>query len=77
MTFGLRALLLIVAIVLFVIGCFSDTHELDLMTLGLACTAAATSNPAPAASASVIGRLQRRATAQATRRNSNSVSASR
>ena len=41
MNLGLRGLLLIVAIVLFVISVFSDTHALDLLGLGLACVAAA------------------------------------
>ena len=38
---GLRGLLLVVAIVLFVIGVFSNVHEVDLICWGLACTAAA------------------------------------
>ena len=38
---GLRGLLLVVAIVLFVIGVFSDLHQGDLICWGLAATAAA------------------------------------
>ena len=38
---GLRGLLLVVAIVLFVIGVFSDVHQGDLICWGLACTAGA------------------------------------
>jgi hypothetical protein len=41
MNIGLRTLLLVVAIVLFVIATFSNTHELDLMAWGLAVLAAA------------------------------------
>ena len=38
---GLRGLLLVVAIVLFVVGVFSDVHQGDLICWGLAATAAA------------------------------------
>jgi hypothetical protein len=38
---GLRGLFLVVAIVLFVIGVFSDIHQGDLICWGLAATAAA------------------------------------
>jgi hypothetical protein len=38
---GVRGLLLVIAIVLFVIGVFSDVHQLDLICWGLAVTAAA------------------------------------
>ena len=38
---GLRGLFLVVAIVLFVIGVFSDVHQGDLICWGLALTAAA------------------------------------
>lgn len=38
---GLRGLLLVIAIVLFVIGVFSTVHQLDLICWGLAATAAA------------------------------------
>jgi hypothetical protein len=38
---GLRGLLLVVAIVLFIIGVFSDVHQGDLICWGLAVTAAA------------------------------------
>jgi hypothetical protein len=38
---GLRGLLLVIAIVLFVIGVFSDLHQGDLSCWGLAATAAA------------------------------------
>jgi hypothetical protein len=38
---GLRGLLLVIAIVLFVIGVFSDLHQGDLICWGLAATAAA------------------------------------
>lgn len=38
---GLRGLLLVLAIVLFVIGVFSDVHQGDLICWGLAATAAA------------------------------------
>jgi hypothetical protein len=41
MNIGLRTLLLVVAVVLFVIATFSNTHELDLMAWGLAVLAAA------------------------------------
>lgn len=38
---GLRGLFLVIAIVLFVIGVFSDVHQGDLICWGLAATAAA------------------------------------
>jgi hypothetical protein len=38
---GLRGLFLVIAIVLFVIGVFSDIHQGDLICWGLAATAAA------------------------------------
>lgn len=38
---GLRGLLLVIAVVLFVIGVFSDVHQGDLICWGLAATAAA------------------------------------
>jgi hypothetical protein len=38
---GLRGLFLVLAIVLFVIGVFSDIHQGDLICWGLAATAAA------------------------------------
>ncbi len=41
MNIGLRGLLLIVAVVLFVIAIFSDVHQGDLIAVGLACTAGA------------------------------------
>jgi len=42
MTLGLRALLLIAAVVIFVIAIFvSIVHELDWIAAGLACTSAA------------------------------------
>ena len=41
MNVGLRTILLAVAIVLFVIAVFSDTHQGDLIAWGLAATAAA------------------------------------
>ena len=37
---GLRGVLLILAIVLFVIAVFSDVHQVDLIAWGLAATAA-------------------------------------
>ena len=40
MNLGLRAILLLVAIVLFVIAVFSDVHWPDFVALGLACWAA-------------------------------------
>ncbi len=40
MQFGLRALLLVVAIVLFVVAIFSDVHQGDLIAGGLAVLAA-------------------------------------
>jgi hypothetical protein len=41
MNIGIRGLLLLVAVVLFVIAIFSDVHQLDLIAVGLACTAGA------------------------------------
>ena len=41
MNLGLRALLLVVAIVLFFIAVFSDVHQGDLIAWGLLVTAAA------------------------------------
>jgi len=41
MNLGLRAILLAVAIVIFVIGAFSDLHQGDLIAWGLAVAAAA------------------------------------
>ena len=42
MTLGLRALLLIAAVVIFVIAIFVDiVHELDWIAAGLACTSGA------------------------------------
>ena len=41
MTFGLKAILLLVAIILFIVAVFSDLHELDLIAVGLAFLAAA------------------------------------
>ena len=41
MNLGLRAILLIVAIIFFVIAIFSDTHWTDWVALGLACSAGA------------------------------------
>jgi hypothetical protein len=41
MNLGLRALLLIVAVILFVIAIFSDVHQGDFIAVGLACTAGA------------------------------------
>jgi hypothetical protein len=41
MNLGLRAILLALAIVLFVIGAFSDLHQGDFICWGLAATAAA------------------------------------
>lgn len=38
---GLRGVLLVLAVVLFVIGVFSDVHQGDLICWGLAATAAA------------------------------------
>jgi hypothetical protein len=38
---GLRGLLLVLAIILFVIAVFSDVHQGDLIAWGLAATAAA------------------------------------
>jgi hypothetical protein len=37
---GLRGLLLIVALILFIVAVFSDLHQGDLIALGLAATAA-------------------------------------
>jgi hypothetical protein len=41
MSLGLRAILLAVAIVVFVIGAYSDQHQGDLIAWGLAIAAAA------------------------------------
>lgn len=41
MNIGIRALLLIAAVILFVIAIFSDVHQGDLIAAGLACTAGA------------------------------------
>jgi hypothetical protein len=41
MTLGLRAVLLIVAVILFVIGALSDEGQADLIAFGLACVAGA------------------------------------
>ena len=41
MTIGIRGLLLILAIILFVIAVFSDVHQGDLIAWGLAATAGA------------------------------------
>ena len=41
MTLGLRGLLLVVAIILFVIAAFSDANWSDLVAIGLACFAGA------------------------------------
>jgi hypothetical protein len=41
MNLGIRGLLLIVAVILFVIAIFSDVHQGDLVAVGLACTAGA------------------------------------
>ena len=41
MNIGIRALLLIAALILFVIAIFSDVHQGDLIAAGLACAAAA------------------------------------
>jgi hypothetical protein len=41
MNLGLRALLLIAALILFVIAIFSDVHQGDFIAVGLACTAGA------------------------------------
>ena len=41
MNLGLRAILLIVAVIFFVIAIFSDTHWTDFVAIGLACTAGA------------------------------------
>jgi hypothetical protein len=38
---GVRGLLLVIAVILFVIGVFSDIHQGDLICWGLAATAAA------------------------------------
>ena len=40
-TFGLKAIFLVVAIILFIVAVFSDTHEVDLIAVGLAFFAAA------------------------------------
>ena len=41
MNLGIRGLLLIVAVILFVIAIFSDVHQGDFIAVGLACTAGA------------------------------------
>ena len=41
MNVGLRALLMLVALVFFVIAIFSDLHQGDFISVGLACVAAA------------------------------------
>jgi len=41
MTLGLRPILLLIAVVLFVYAALSSTNELDLIAYGLACTAGA------------------------------------
>jgi hypothetical protein len=41
MNIGIRGLLLVVAVVIFVIAIFSDVHQGDLIAVGLACTAGA------------------------------------
>jgi membrane protein DedA with SNARE-associated domain len=41
MTFGLRTILLLVAVVLFIIGIFAEEHYADILTLGLAAFAGA------------------------------------
>ena len=41
MNIGIRALLLIAALILFVIAIFSDVHQGDLIAAGLACAAGA------------------------------------
>jgi hypothetical protein len=41
MNLGLRAILLIVAVIFFVIAIFSDTHWTDFVAIGLACSAGA------------------------------------
>ena len=41
MSFGLRTILLLVAVVLFVIGIFAEEHYADILTLGLAAFAGA------------------------------------
>jgi sorbitol-specific phosphotransferase system component IIBC len=41
MNVGLRALLLVVAVVCFVIAIFSDVHQGDWIAAGLACSAGA------------------------------------
>jgi hypothetical protein len=41
MNVGLRALLMLVALVFFVIAIFSDLHQGDFIAVGLACVAAA------------------------------------
>jgi membrane protein DedA with SNARE-associated domain len=41
MTFGLRTILLLVAVVLFIIGVFAEEHYADILALGLAAFAGA------------------------------------
>jgi hypothetical protein len=41
MNIGIRALLLVAALVLFVIAIFSDVHQGDLIAAGLACAVGA------------------------------------
>lgn len=41
MNLGLRAILLVVAVIFFVIAIFSDVHWTDFIAIGLACTAGA------------------------------------
>jgi hypothetical protein len=41
MNVGLRALLMLVALIFFVIAIFSDLHQGDFIAVGLACVAAA------------------------------------
>jgi hypothetical protein len=41
MTLGLRPILLLVAIILFIVAALSTTNELDYIAFGLACTAGA------------------------------------
>jgi hypothetical protein len=41
MTFGLRTILLLVAVVLFIVGVFAEENYADILTLGLAAFAGA------------------------------------
>jgi len=41
MNFGLRALLLVAAVILFIVAAISDSNYADLLAWGLACLAAA------------------------------------